>query len=144
MRSLVISYKLLGTVEWLLVHHTNCGMEFFTDEVIRGLPARQNRTISIDSVSLGDDLKHATDTIARDELAGMARAELEAFITDLILRREAETPDPNTITLIAWDGDLDRIWPTTILATTAAAGGMDVAVFFTFWGLSRSCARRSG
>ncbi|MGO9788103.1 MAG: DsrE/DsrF/DrsH-like family protein [Solirubrobacteraceae bacterium] len=74
----------------------------------------------------------------------MARAELEAFITDLILRREAETPDPNTITLIAWDGDLDRIWPTTILATTAAAGGMDVAVFFTFWGLSRSCARRSG
>ncbi|MGO9971528.1 MAG: DsrE/DsrF/DrsH-like family protein [Solirubrobacteraceae bacterium] len=39
------------------------------------------------------------------------------------------------VTLIAWGGDLDRIWPTTILATTAAAGGMDVAVFFTFWGL---------
>ena len=31
--------------------------------------------------------------------------------------------------------DLDRIWPTTILATTGAAAGMDVAVFFTFWGL---------
>lgn len=36
-RSLVISYKLLGTKEWFVIHHSNCGMEFFTDEVIRGL-----------------------------------------------------------------------------------------------------------
>jgi carbonic anhydrase len=36
-RSLVISYKLLGTREFFVVHHTNCGMEFFTNEVIRGL-----------------------------------------------------------------------------------------------------------
>lgn len=36
-RSLVISYKLLGTKEWFVIHHTNCGMEFFTDEVMRGL-----------------------------------------------------------------------------------------------------------
>lgn len=36
-RSLVISYKLLGTKEWFVIHHTDCGMEFFTDEVIRGL-----------------------------------------------------------------------------------------------------------
>ena len=26
-RSLVISHKLLGTREWLVIHHTNCGME---------------------------------------------------------------------------------------------------------------------
>jgi len=36
-RSLVISYKLLGTKEWFVIHHTDCGMEFFTDEVISGL-----------------------------------------------------------------------------------------------------------
>jgi peroxiredoxin family protein len=66
---------------------------------------------------------------------GMDRTELETLIRELILEREAETRDPNTLTLIAWGGDLDRIWPTTILATTAAAGGMDVTVFFTFWGL---------
>ncbi len=36
-RSLVISHKLLGTREWFVVHHTDCGMETFTDEVIRGL-----------------------------------------------------------------------------------------------------------
>jgi carbonic anhydrase len=38
-RSLVISYKLLGTREWFVIHHTNCGMEFFTDDVMRGLLA---------------------------------------------------------------------------------------------------------
>ncbi len=41
----------------------------------------------------------------------------------------------NKITIIAWGGDLDRIWPTLILSTTAAASGMEVSVFFTFWGL---------
>jgi carbonic anhydrase len=38
-RSLVISYKLLGTTEWFVIHHTNCGMEFFTNDVMRGLLA---------------------------------------------------------------------------------------------------------
>jgi peroxiredoxin family protein len=39
------------------------------------------------------------------------------------------------LTIIAWSGDLDRIWPTLILSTTAAASGMEAVVFFTFWGL---------
>ena len=34
-RSLVISYKLLGTREWFVIHHTDCGMESFTNDVIR-------------------------------------------------------------------------------------------------------------
>src|SRR3989304_8662491 len=34
-RSLVISYNLLGTKEFLVIHHTNCGMETFTDEEMR-------------------------------------------------------------------------------------------------------------
>src|SRR3984957_1583371 len=33
-RSLVISYKLLGTREFFVIHHTNCGMQLFTGEVI--------------------------------------------------------------------------------------------------------------
>ncbi len=43
-RSLVISYKLLGTREWFVIHHTNCGMEFFTNEVLRGLLANSLET----------------------------------------------------------------------------------------------------
>jgi carbonic anhydrase len=34
-RSLVISHKLLGTHEWFVIHHTDCGMETFTDETMR-------------------------------------------------------------------------------------------------------------
>src|SRR6478752_10507199 len=36
-RSLVISYKLLGTKEWFVVHHVDCGMLSFTNEVLRNL-----------------------------------------------------------------------------------------------------------
>jgi carbonic anhydrase len=49
-RSLVISYKLLGTAEWFVVHHSDCGMEFFTDELMRRLLAS-----SLDTAALGPD-----------------------------------------------------------------------------------------
>jgi len=52
-RSLVISYKLLGTAEWFVIHHTDCGMEFFTDTVIRGLLAS-----SLETAALGPDGFH--------------------------------------------------------------------------------------
>lgn len=48
-RSLVISYKLLGTREWFVVHHTDCGMETFNDEIMRGLLASSLQTASIDA-----------------------------------------------------------------------------------------------
>lgn len=48
-RSLVISYKLLGTREWFVVHHTDCGMETFSDEVMRTLLRSSLETASIDA-----------------------------------------------------------------------------------------------
>ena len=48
-RSLVISYKLLGTKEWFVIHHSNCGMEFFTDEIMRDLLGK-----SLETAALGD------------------------------------------------------------------------------------------
>src|ERR1700742_1283602 len=47
-RSLVISYKLLGTREFFVIHHTNCGMEFFTNNVIRNLLASSLETARIE------------------------------------------------------------------------------------------------
>ena len=46
-RSLVISYKLLGTREWFVTHHTNCGMEFFTNEKMRELLASSLETAQL-------------------------------------------------------------------------------------------------
>jgi carbonic anhydrase len=64
-RSLVISYKLLGTREWFVIHHTDCGMETFTDDVMRRL--------------LASSLEHAVLTAEgwRDEGAGPGSPEGE-------------------------------------------------------------------
>ncbi len=47
----------------------------------------------------------------------------------------AEEEQPESMTIVAWSGDLDRIWPTLILGSTGAAYGMRTTIFFTFWGL---------
>ncbi len=47
-RSLVISHKLLGTVEWFVVHHTNCGMELFSDDAMASLLEDNLATASFD------------------------------------------------------------------------------------------------
>lgn len=39
-----ISSRLLGTREWFVIHRTDCGMEFFTDVVMRGLLANSLKT----------------------------------------------------------------------------------------------------
>lgn len=47
-RSLVISYKLLGTKEWFVIHHTDCGMETFNSEIMGDLLASSLKTASVD------------------------------------------------------------------------------------------------
>lgn len=49
-RSLVISYKLLGTKEWFVIHHSDYGMEFFTNDVMANLLAS-----SLETAALGAD-----------------------------------------------------------------------------------------
>jgi len=48
----------------------------------------------------------------------------------------AQVPEVSEkLVIFAWSGELDKIWPTLILATTGAAMGKQTTVFFTFWGL---------
>jgi carbonic anhydrase len=49
-RSLVISYKLLGTQEFFVIHHTECGMEFFDDGKMREILGH-----SLETAELGSD-----------------------------------------------------------------------------------------
>jgi carbonic anhydrase len=46
-RSLVISYKLLGTKEWFVIHHTDCGMELFNSQIIGGLLEKSLETATV-------------------------------------------------------------------------------------------------
>ena len=56
-RSLIISHKLQGTREWFVIHHTACGQEYFTDEVMRGLMSQ-----SLETAVLGSDGFHDVGT----------------------------------------------------------------------------------
>lgn len=44
--------------------------------------------------------------------------------------------DPNTMSIIVTKGSLDWAYPPFILGTTAAAMGLEVTMFFTFYGLN--------
>jgi carbonic anhydrase len=57
-RSLVISHKLLGTREWFVIHHTNCGMELFADEVIVELLDDDLGTASFDGKAWSNPHHH--------------------------------------------------------------------------------------
>jgi carbonic anhydrase len=82
-RSLVISHKLLGTQEWFVIHHTNCGMGMFTDDTMRKLLAS-----SLDTATLDADGWHDTGagpgSTEGDFIDWLAfRDPIEAVITDV-------------------------------------------------------------
>lgn len=77
-RSLVISYKLLGTREWFVIHHTDCGMETFSDEVMRRLLAK-----SLDHAVLEPDGWH-------DRGSGPGSTEAQ-YIDWLTIRNQEES-----------------------------------------------------
>jgi peroxiredoxin family protein len=43
--------------------------------------------------------------------------------------------DTQKCTIIMFSGDMDKVFAAFIIATTAAAMGMETTMFFTFWGL---------
>jgi peroxiredoxin family protein len=54
---------------------------------------------------------------------------------------QEELPE-NRVSIIVFSGDLDKVLPAFIIATGAAAMGMHVSLFFTFWGLNALKKRR--
>lgn len=48
-RSLIISYKLLRTKEWYIIHHTNCGMESVTNEIMADLLSRSSQPATFEN-----------------------------------------------------------------------------------------------
>jgi len=59
------------------------------------------------------------------------RAELDKAIAELRER----TPEDRAA-LVVFSGDLDRVLAAFVIATGAAAAGLETSIFFTFWGLS--------
>lgn len=62
----------------------------------------------------------------------MALTQLEPTAT----LAELEQSKPERVTIVVLSGDMDRVMAAFIIATGAAAMGMHVTMFFTFWGLN--------
>ena len=65
----------------------------------------------------------------------MAIDELETKPEAMVAEHKHDHVPHKKLVIIAWSGDLDKVWPQMIMATTGAAMGMQTTVFFTFWGL---------
>ena len=89
-RSLVISYKLLGTREWFVIHHSDCGMEFFTNEVMGDLLARSLETAEFGPDGFLDTGAGPGSAAGRDRLAHDLRSRAERR------RRRPSHPRPST------------------------------------------------
>ena len=61
-RSLVISYKLLGTREWFVIHHTECGMQLFTSKTMPELLEKSLETARLEEVKEETQVGAASDS----------------------------------------------------------------------------------
>src|SRR3972149_8692531 len=73
LRSLVISYKLLGTREFLVIHHEDCGMQTFTNDQLRGrlhddLGADASTTDFLPFADLDESVRQDVRTIRQSPL----------------------------------------------------------------------------
>jgi carbonic anhydrase len=104
-RSLVISYKLLGTREWFVIHHTECGMAFFTDEVMRGLLAQ-----SLETAELGPDgfrdVGTGPGSTEGDQIDWLTISDPEQSVVDDVSRIRAHPLVPGSITIYGYMYDV--------------------------------------
>lgn len=73
---------------------------------------------------------------ARVEAAVDARlAPLQAALDDISARLAGHDAAAGRVSLVIFSGDLDRLFAGFVIATSAAAMGLQVSMYFTFWGL---------
>jgi carbonic anhydrase len=84
-RSLVISHKLLGTQEWFVVHHSDCGMELFTGEIISDLLEDNLETARFDGKAWSNP-KHGGGSVAGHYVHWHAFDDNAKSVTEDVLR----------------------------------------------------------
>lgn len=118
-RSLVISYKLLGTREWFIIHHTDCGMETFTDEVIRGLLRQSLKTASVDA-SGWHDSGDGPGSSAAEHVAFLTISNQEQSVVDDVERVRNHPLVPSDIPIYGYIYDVRSGKLIEVPAATAA------------------------
>src|SRR5216684_263545 len=104
-RSLVISYKLLGTREWFVIHHTNCGMEFFTNDVMRGLLASSLETAALTDKGF-QDVGKGPGSHAGEFIEWLTIRDQEQSVRDDVQRIREHPLVPKTIAIYGYVYDV--------------------------------------
>ena len=105
-RSLVISYKLLGTREFFVIHHTNCGMEFFTNEVIRGLLKNSLETAELTAAGFRDVGK-GPGSRAGEFVEWLTIPDQKQAVVDDVLRIRTHPLVPSSIPIYGYVYDVE-------------------------------------
>ena len=71
-----------------------------------------------------------------DGAVALSEADVRRIVRSELEKAAGPDPGRNAAAIIASKGTLDWAYPPLILATTAAASGMEASVFFTFYGLN--------
>ncbi len=87
------------------------------------------------------DREHMTLTVdmealIRERVEELAGERIEQLVNQQVAEAMKHDQGKNTVAIIASKGTLDMAYPPLILATAAAAMGMEVEIFFTFYGLN--------
>ena len=104
-RSLVISHKLLGTLEWFVVHHTECGMQLFDDEIMGGLLEQSLETASIDEKGWHDH-GHGPGSVHGHYVKWLTFKSLEASVVDDVKRIRSHPLVPGNIPVYGYNYDV--------------------------------------
>jgi len=119
-RSLVISYKLLGTREWFVIHHTDCGMETFTNEIIADLLSRSLKTASVDASGWHDG-GEGPGSVEGAYINFLTISDLAASVVEDVLRIRAHPLVPGDIPIYGYIYDV-RSGRLNEVAEATAAG----------------------
>lgn len=95
-RSLVISYKLLGTREFFVIHHTDCGMEFFSNDVMRKLLGSSLETAKLTPKGF-EDVGQAPGSRAGEYIEWLTIADQRQAVIDDVERIRNHPLVPPTI-----------------------------------------------
>lgn len=94
-------------------------------------PTTTTTTTDREQVTLAADM----EALIRERVEEIAGERIEQLVNQRVAEAMKRDPAKNTVAIIASKGTLDMAYPPLILATAAAAMGMEVEVFFTFYGL---------
>ena len=112
-RSLIVSHKLLGTQEWFVIHHSDCGMLTFSNEVIHHLLEESLESAALTADGWHNPIKEGGSTEGQF-INFLPFSDLEKSVVDDVRRIRNHPLVPKNIPIYGYiynvkTGDLEEV-----------------------------------